>query len=168
MNRHPEDDATLLVMKEAGKTNRQIADALGLSEGAVVKRYGRLRSEARGNRKGERWSDDENGALIEAGDKGEPWGDIGARIKRTDRACKVQYNLLKRTAAGAVPKAPHQRIIRQSATELAKQIRDTSPQHRSITAEFFGDPLPGRSALDQRAGQGDGVRSVSLATGPMS
>jgi hypothetical protein len=41
------------------------------------------------------------------------------------------------------------------------------PQHTSLTAEFFGDPLPGRSALDQRARQGDGVRSVSLATGPM-
>lgn len=117
------------------------------------------------DRRGERWSDEENAELIAAGDKGEEWGDVGIRLHRTRWACKVQYHALKRDPAPIKPS--YSRLARQHATALAKEIRDTRPQHRSITAEFFGDPLPGRSALDQRAGQGCGVRSVSLATGPM-
>ena len=114
-------------------------------------------------RRGEVWTAEENAALIAAGDKGEEWGDIGVRLKRTRWACKVQYHFLKR---GGAPEQPsNQRIQRQNATALAKEIRDTAPPARSLTAEIFGDPLPGRSALDKR-GQGDGgVRSVSLASG---
>jgi hypothetical protein len=117
-------------------------------------------------RRGELWTAEENAALTAAGDKGEEWGAIGVRLQRTRWACKVQYHFLKR--GGTPEQLSKQRIQRQHATALAKAIRNTRPQHRSITAEFFGDPLPGRSALDQRlAGQGGGVRSVSLATGPM-
>jgi hypothetical protein len=115
-------------------------------------------------RRGERWTNEENAELIAAGDKRQEWDDIGIRLKRTRWACKVQYHFLKR--GGAPVKASVQRVTRQNATAFAKEIRDTLPQYDSITAAFFGDPLPGRSALDQmRAGQGSGVRSISLGTG---
>jgi hypothetical protein len=99
-------------------------------------------------RRGEVWTADENAQLIAAGDRGEEWGAIGIRLKRTRWACKVQYNALKRE--GAPVKPSYSRAARQSAIALAQEIRETRPQHRSITAEIFGDPLPGRSALDQR------------------
>ena len=152
----------LLTMKEARKTNRHIGDALGFTEGAVAMQYGRLRAAMRGDRKGERWTEEENAALIAAGEKGEDWGEVGPRLQRTGDACKVQFNMLKRGGSRKEARASVQRVARQAATALAKEIRDAAPQHRSITAEFCGDPLPGRSALDKR-GQSDGVRSVSLA-----
>jgi hypothetical protein len=116
-------------------------------------------------RQGERWTEAENIRLTAAGDKSGDFSAIGVQMKRSRWACKVQYLALKRGQGRGAASVSNQRIARQSATALAKEIRDTSPQHRSITAQFFGDPLPGRSALDQRAGQGNGVRSVSLATG---
>lgn len=112
-------------------------------------------------RRGELWTPEENATLLAAGDKGKEWGDIGVRLKRTRWACKVQYHFLKR--CGSI-KVSNQRASRQNATALAKEIRETRPQYRSLTAEFFGDPLPGRSALDQRRVEASGV---TLATGPM-
>lgn len=112
-------------------------------------------------RRGELWTAEENTTLIAAGDKGEEWGDIGVRLKRTRWACKVQYNFLKR---GGTIKVSNQRATRQNATALAKEIRDTAPPARSITAAFFGDQLPGRSALDQRRVEASGI---TLATGLM-
>lgn len=112
-------------------------------------------------RRGELWTDEENADLIAAGDKREEWGDIGVRLHRTRWSCKVQYNFLKRQAEGLPPKLSFQRMTREKATALAKVMRDTRPQHRSITAELFGDPLPGRSALDQRRSEASGI---TLAT----
>jgi hypothetical protein len=116
------------------------------------------------DRKGELWTDAENTKLLAAGDKGEQWGEIGLRLNRTGTACKVQYNTLKRRERGEAKHVSVQRIRRLEATALAKEIRETRPQHRSITAEFFGDPLPGRSALDQRRVE---VSRVTLAMEPM-
>lgn len=120
-------------------------------------------------RRGERWTDAENAALLAAGDKAEDWGEIGIGLDRTRWACKVQYNALKRGQVPGDAKPVTSRVLRQHDTALAKQIRDTRPQHQSITAEFFGDPLPGRSALDRmRAGIVDEVRAPYRSAPPIS
>lgn len=114
-------------------------------------------------RHGERWTDAENIRLLAAGNKGGDFGDIGVQLKRSRWTCYVQYCALSR-GKGRPAQASSQRIARQTATALAKEIARHVPQHDSITAAFFGDPLPGRSALDQRSRETSGI---TLATGPM-
>lgn len=99
-----------------------------------------------------RWGDEQNASLLRMKESGKTLSEIADVF-----GCSV--------------KAVHEAHIRLRAKTLVAAggtvgRRETRPQHTSITAEFFGDPLPGRSALDQmRAGQGNGVRVVSLATG---
>lgn len=87
--------------------------------------------------------------------EGKTCADVDRALGRSEGASSEKFNRLRRPEATRLPYEA--RAIHAQAT---------MPEHTSITAKQFGDPLPGRSALDQRrAGQGDGVRSVSLATG---
>lgn len=76
------------------------------------------------------------------------------RIKGT--SCAKFYSLRRPEAKAKVGGGPFEIRAIHASNRL--------PQHDSITAEFFGDPLPGRSALDQRRVDASGV---TLATGPM-
>lgn len=102
---------------------------------------------------GKPWSYPESTKLLKAcGDRSIPrteWMAIAASLggTRTVAACKQQLAKLRaldrrkknqvkadaRRAEMQAPPAPH-----------------ALPQHASLTAAIFGDPLPGRSALDQR------------------
>lgn len=43
---------------------------------------------------------------------------------------------------------------RPSASELMERVREIPLDTRDLTAKVFGDPLPGRSALDRREARG--------------
>lgn len=83
---------------------------------------------------------------------------------RTKKDCANKYYLeqAKRsnTAAARTP------VYRRSRHEIvaALQVPGRLTEHTTLTAAFFGDPLPGRSALDQRRVEASGI---TLATGPM-
>lgn len=107
------------------------------------------------------WTETENAYLMSTCGKrssisDHEWPAIakGMGTNRTPDGCKQQFHKLRRTAKGIAPKAR----IRRRKTEIVADMQspldlDTLPQHTSLTAAFFKDPLPGRSALDQmRAG----------------
>lgn len=71
---------------------------------------------------------------------------IGVKLRRTPRHCQEKFFDL---STGKVPRAP---VRNQVTSKVAAQRKSRiALQHASITAAVFGDPLPGRSALDQRS-----------------
>lgn len=84
--------------------------------------------------------------------EGKQFNEIDVELRRAAGASSAKFYQLRRPEAtqGYEVRAIHAPV--------------NLPQHDSITAEFFGDPLPGRSALDQRRVE---ASKVSLATGPM-
>jgi hypothetical protein len=86
--------------------------------------------------------------------EGQSCAEVDRALGRADGASAEKFNRLRRPEAV--------RSIELRAIHAPKNL----PRHDSITAEFFGDPLPGRSALDRiRAGQGEVSRQPSLSTG---
>lgn len=84
---------------------------------------------------------------------GRAWQAIALQMPgRTAEACKRAYE--DRYAAQSKLDRSHRRRARE---KLAEQERAKAAAHEpTITSAFFGDPLPGRSALDKkRAGVSD-------------
>lgn len=70
---------------------------------------------------------------------------------RTAKACKEQYYVRRRTARCAAHNAPSQvkqKVEPRRHITAPPRLSAAAPQ--SLTAAIMGDPLPGRSALDQR------------------
>jgi hypothetical protein len=84
--------------------------------------------------------------------EGKTYADVDRTLGRSEGASAEKFNRLRRpeTTRGFEVRAIH----------TPKNL----PQHDSITSAFFGDPLPGRSALDQRRIE---ASKVTLATEPM-
>lgn len=164
-----EDRDLFLRMKADRKSGSQIAKHFGVSKHAVDHFYARLihpeiklkrrdekprptvlAKKLPWQRSGERWTEDESSELVARIDKGEDVGEIAVLINRTRWACVVQYNALKR--GKAQPAADDMRTTRTNREKMdqARQlVLQNRVEHQSLTAAFFGDPLPGRSALDR-------------------
>lgn len=56
-----------------------------------------------------------------------------------------------RRAAGPAPVNPKQATRAYVANDAAIRVAEIPHDTRSLTARMFGDPLPGRSALDRRS-----------------
>jgi hypothetical protein len=104
------------------------------------------------------WSEADHRQLCAMVDEGKSWEEIGAAVDRTPIACEAHY---RRGFRGREPR------LRRHAFDAAFQARQAIAEMppRSLTAEFFGDPLPGRSALDKRGEMQPG-RAISLAGMP--
>ncbi len=73
----------------------------------------------------------------------------GFREMRNERAAESKRRRRAEREAGALPALPGER--RRITPEEAEAVLRTVPMDtRSITGRMFGDPLPGRSALDRR------------------
>lgn len=127
-----------------------IGERFGVTAQAVNMRYKKLAairnlSSKRGH--STCWSNAEDAELERRCDAGEPFDVVGHDLGRTRHACKQRYNTLKRpnTTIAAVKTDP-----REAALAEAQRLRQAPPVHDSVTAWFCGDPLPGRSALDQK------------------
>jgi hypothetical protein len=197
-----EDAALLLAMKRQKVSRRKIAKHFGVTIHACDMKVVRLRAAAKAAANGERpkrqpagqsrperrtqpapvrWSQAENDELVRRADAGEPFESIGADLGRTRWACKVHYHAIKRGTAATIDAPPvgKKATQRQEAAAAARHARESAQQHQTLTAELFGDPLPGRSALDRlRAGIVDEpdvdrrpvhrpVAPITLATEPM-
>jgi len=109
------------------------------------------------------WHVDEDARLLDIiGRDGKPRGDAAwARLAqaefpgRTYGALRQRFLALRKRAAHVAkmpfryassrkPKNPHGYTMQAPPSSL--------PEHDSLTAAFFGDPLPGRSALDRMRG----------------
>lgn len=118
------------------------------------------------------WSKEEvNRLFASAAANNKVWDLVGVELQRSAGACKQKFNEEERRLRR--PPLPMRRkpgggnhTIMKTATEIAAQARReiASLPPRSLTAEFCGDPLPGRSALDRRQAEA-APRSISLGGG---
>lgn len=82
------------------------------------------------------------------------WISAGEKMERSWAACKVQYFYQRRLAA-SVPR-PESRATKMTKRIAAQTLADEAREERqaiaprSLTAETFGDPPAGRSALDRK------------------
>jgi hypothetical protein len=147
--------ATLVEMKAAKVSNAVISVRMGRSECSIAGKC--LDLAQRGlikrsgpERRGRQWTEAEKAENIRRGDLGHDFSDIARDLGRTRYGCVQQYDIAKRAKSKPPPDprplCERMREARDHATELRRQ----PPEHATITAQFFGDPLPGRSALDQR------------------
>lgn len=169
-----QDDDDLLIALNQQISPRLSRAAIGarfdITGQAAANRYDKLMqlrllpSRSSGNLR--RWTAAENAELLRRCDAGEPFETLAGDLGRSADACKQRYNILKRPvtviAVGRADPAV-------TAAEAARLRRDP-PVHQSITAWFCGDPLPGRSALDQMREGGQITRdrfAPTLATEPL-
>lgn len=95
---------------------------------------------------GNPWTYPESTALLKAcGDRRIPreeWMEIAKNLGtgRTVAACKQQVVKLR----------AHDRCKKKQQNAGVRRELQEPPRHTSLTAAIFGDPPPGRSALDQR------------------
>lgn len=118
------------------------------------------------NRKHQLWTEDQTKTLTRMGQAAEPWSKIAEATGRGIDACKTKWaeirtkeNLPQRPQkqAAATTKARRRKPRCDSRGAEVMIARDalasrtqTSLTPRSLTARVFGDPPPGRSALDMR------------------
>ncbi|UPT93919.1 SANT/Myb-like DNA-binding domain-containing protein [Bradyrhizobium barranii subsp. apii] len=117
--------------------------------------------------RGDRWSAEELAKLCDVVERyGAEWKNVAAQMPgRSVEACKQAYNTHERQrrlaeaapSVAASPKRLKSWQDKRAREKAADQERATAfAQERTRTSKFFGDPLPGRSALDKkRAGIAD-------------
>lgn len=103
---------------------------------------------------GNPWTEDEESQMRQDLAGGLTWIEVAKRLQRSVASCKTRFSSRRRGQRGGPIVLP----TRREAVEIARQQQLKLPQPASITAWVCGDPLPGRSALDQKrqSGQGKG------------
>jgi len=101
------------------------------------------------------WTDAERKRLLTLSADDRSWRNIARAFPgRSASACKQMCNVLLREAQGifrvhaVTPQKANGRISRQGSRSEAPTL--PADDTRSITGVVFGDPLPGRSALDRK------------------
>jgi hypothetical protein len=142
-----EDVALLRRLVEADTPNADIAERMGRSVMSIKAKIARLCMPKRlANRSS--WSEESTKQLLMLRDEmGLGWTEIGKRLDRAGSSCHTRYYILKN------PTVPHKVAQREPVGAEAHRewLRRQSLSHASLTAAFFGDPLPGCSALDKRS-----------------
>lgn len=102
------------------------------------------------------WSPAEDAQLPAIGDvprrmTREHWQAIAEQVgnNRTWMACRQRYLDLRRKEHHRAGRKANGRIDRRTVMQEPPSAA-ALPRHTSLTAAFFGDPPPGRSALDRR------------------
>lgn len=141
-----EQDATILSMRAKLLPWKAIAErAVRTVESCTARYRALLPSQARVRGRGsKRWSEEELGTLDQLIAQHKTVSEIAAQMNKTKKVvhAKIEYiNRPVRKRADARLFIPPSRL----------EDRDRRMAfERNITAEFFGDPRPGQSALDQR------------------
>jgi len=143
-----EDIDLLKRLVDADVPNADICERLGRSLLSVKAKIARLRMPARRRTNRSSWSSESSKHLLMLRDEmGLGWTEIGKRLNRAGSSCHTHYYILKN------PTVPH--VVMQRAPVCSETVeewrRRQSLSPETITAAFFGDPLPGYSALDRRA-----------------
>ena len=100
------------------------------------------------------WTAEQESRLCELAGQGLSWAAIGAALDRTADACHRRYYQLRGPCSGSrahyAPSLVSSRARQLAAATAAQARLKADEAERSLTAILCGDPLPGRSALDQR------------------
>ena len=98
------------------------------------------------------WTKDEVAVLMHKREvEKKIWAVIGSEMGRSRTACHVKYEAIKRPRERVERVSYYCKTIISSEKALIERDRRAKLSPRNLTAEFFGDPLPGYSALDKRA-----------------
>lgn len=104
----------------------------------------------------EGWTDKETERLIQLRECGRrSWADIDRTLCRRPGSSRMKYHTLIAAGEAAVNILVGVHDIRQPvASQKARDDRAARAalNHTTLTAAFFGDPLPGQSALDKKQG----------------
>jgi hypothetical protein len=153
-----DDDARLLQLRQDMVPSAEIAERFGRSAKACLQRINRMKMQAREaewarqngrspKRRMMAFTDLEAAEVLRLRDELHwTFRSIDKHLGRRPGVCCQRYHHLKATSRRS------RDLPRQCAPALqAAVVQPPAPMHRDITAAFFGDPLPGRSALDQRS-----------------
>lgn len=159
-----EEVALLLQLRMDDVSHAAIAKVLGRTEHschlklAHIDRVAQRRAEliAAGiepKRQPNGWSEEECADLIRMRElERMGYEAIGAKLNRGAKLCALKYRTLR-----PLPDNQRKKSKKSEPTHWVPQAqiidRDARKvlAHRSLTSAFFGDPLPGRSALDRRS-----------------
>lgn len=83
------------------------------------------------------WTEEDWNTLKRMHAAGEPWSAIDRALGRSPRTSRSKWENERGKE-------------RVRADKAAAACKPTPAEHRSLTAAFCGDPLPGRSALDRK------------------
>ncbi|QDM26979.1 hypothetical protein FNL56_13315 [Tardiphaga sp. vice304] len=150
-----DEAAELSLLVDSGKTIVEAATILGRSEQSCRHKQRRIARDAALLAAGEPllramrpWTEGDIADLMSLRDVEKlTFEAIGERIGRTARCCNHKYR--GKTGLDG-PSGVKASDTRAPAQQLADRDARMGLQHRDFTAAFFGDPLPGHSALDQR------------------
>ena len=137
--------ATLLRLRDVeSRTFTAIGLVVGRSGRCCSFKYRKLRPHAVNPMRP--WSSDDLAALQRLREvDGLTWSAIGRLLGRNLSSCHGRYHCMRRLVV-----EPKRERVPAPAAVFAERAARQALQHRDFTSEFFGDPLPGRSALDQR------------------
>jgi hypothetical protein len=121
------------------------------------------------------WTDQQNALLWQMREvEGLPWPEVAKRLEHPKGSCQTRLSMLRRDRVNAVTRdmieaAPDRNLVLRAPANLvmppalppsartmrtAILVADAELRARcevlGLTGGLFGDPLPGRSALDQR------------------
>lgn len=109
----------------------------------------------RGSTKKDCFSDEDTARIMQLRDeRGLSWGEIAKHFTgKTQTQIRNRYHTRlayeKHKKSGVLsPSVFHEHRDPGAEAEALRQ-RASVPEHTSLTASFFGDPRPGRSALDK-------------------
>jgi len=144
---HEKDIELLKRLVEDNTSNADIAERLGRSVMSVKAKISRLAMPTRIRARTSWTSEASKHLLVLRDEMGLGWTEIGKRLDRAGSSCHTHYYILKNPTVThvVVQRAP----ICSRTVEEWRRRQSLSP--RTLTAAFFGDPLPGCSALDRRA-----------------
>jgi hypothetical protein len=161
----PKEDADLLrLAEEEGYSGEQLGEHFGVTKRSAEQRLYQIRRSMRANA-GEQpcgrprpWTEFDNERLMAAVGPDQRFSDkafkpIAQALNRSPTACRTQYRLLKAAAVLAearASRAPRQHQTRAEMAAAAKAARHGVAEPLTLTAEIFGDPRPGQSALDKK------------------
>lgn len=96
------------------------------------------------------WTDEEVALLRKLDEK--HGGDlelVARELKRTEKSCAWKLTTIRPVKKrGPLPGRGCARVAQEQIDDMRE--RQALRNSQSITSAFFGDPLPGRSALDRR------------------
>lgn len=122
------------------------------TKAALKQRFSFL-SDGRKRRVVKRWTSDEVGRLLHMRDvERKSWPEIDTALGRGEQQAYNKYRDVKQPAARVRVSKSDGRGIGRDRLEAVIADRETRNllAHTSLTAMVCGDPLPGRSALDQK------------------
>ncbi|MES2671599.1 MAG: hypothetical protein V4673_14440 [Pseudomonadota bacterium] len=102
------------------------------------------------------WTDEEVAELFRLRDVEQlMFKDIDVRLNRRAGASWQKYDAVASANGKRIKPEPGAITISVTEQQIAERAARAALSHRTLTAAFFGDPLPGYSALDRRRGNGD-------------